>query len=92
MARWMINCQEHSRLTSESMDRSLSFWDSLSVRMHRWICPPCKRLRQQLEAIRKACRIYPANSEGRTGQKEEDTVLPDSVHHRMKSVLREHLK
>ena len=93
MARWMINCQEHSRLTSESMDRSLSFWDRLSVRIHRWICPPCKQLRQQFEAIRKACRLYATDSEGRPSeQKGEGIVLPDNVHHKMKSVLREHLK
>jgi hypothetical protein len=92
MARWMINCREHSRLTSESMDHSLCFWDRLSVRIHQLICPPCNQLRQQFDAIRKACRLIPSESEDAGGGKKDVAVLPEDVCQRMKSVLRAHLK
>lgn len=92
MGRWMINCQEYSRLTSESMDRSLSFFDRLSVRIHQLICPPCKRLRQQLDAIRKACRLFPEGWDDDRGMNADRPDLPDKASRRMKSVLKEQLK
>jgi len=92
MTRWMINCQEHSRLTSESMDHSLCFWDRLSVRIHQWICPPCNRLRQQFNAIRMACRLIPGQSDEIRGIKKDSLVMPEDAFQRMKSALREHLK
>ena len=92
MASWMINCKEHSRLTSESMDRALSFWDRLSVRIHRWICPPCNQLRNQFDAIRKACRLVPEASDDTRGIKKDPIVMPEDACQKMKSALREHLK
>ncbi len=92
MARWMINCQEHARLASESMDRSLSFWDRLSVKIHQWICPACKQLIDQFDAIRIACRRQPSGSNGGPGHNDKDAVLPDKACLKMKSVLREQMK
>ena len=57
MAGWMINCKEYVELTSQSMDRKLSFWDRVSMKIHQMLCPPCKHIRQQFDAIRSACRF-----------------------------------
>ena len=92
MARWMINCKEHSRLTSERMDHALSFWDLLSVRIHQWVCPPCNQLRHQFDAIRKACRLLPTDSDDTRGIKKDAIVMPEDASQRMKSALKEHLK
>lgn len=92
MARWMINCKEHSRLASESMDRRLSFWDRLSVKMHQWICPPCNQLKKQFDTIRKACRMIPAETD-ETQEISEDTIaIPKDAVQKMKAALGEHLK
>ncbi len=92
MSRWMINCKEHSRLTSESMDRPLSFWDRISIRIHQWICPPCSQLKKQFVAIRKACRLIPAETDEDRGINEDTIAIPKDAVQKMKSALREHLK
>ncbi len=56
MVSWMINCKEHSKLVSHNMDRSLSFWERVLVKMHEWICPACNQFGEQLKMIRQACR------------------------------------
>lgn len=92
MGRWMINCKEHSRLASEGMDRPLSFWDHLGVRIHRLICPACKRLKAQLDAIRLACRLIPSESDESQARDPNHVVLPKEACRRIKAALREHLE
>lgn len=92
MARWMINCKEHSRLASQSMDRPLSFWDRLSVRMHLLICPPCNQLKKQFDAIRKACRMIPAETDETCGINQDTIAIPKDAIQKMKAALSEHLK
>jgi hypothetical protein len=90
MSRWMINCEEHSRLASMGLDHRLPFWDRLSARMHRWICPPCRQLKKQFDAIRNACRGSLA--EISEDQMEGDaTRLPQDACRRMNAVLRDRL-
>ena len=86
MARWMINCKEHSKLVSENMDRKLSIWERVSVRLHQILCPPCDLFRKQLETIREACRT--AKMTGGASDPEE-CRLPDDVQARMKKVIKE---
>jgi DNA-directed RNA polymerase specialized sigma24 family protein len=57
-----------------------------------WICPPCSRLRHQFDAIRKACKLLPADSDDARGTKKEAIVMPEDVFQRRKSASREHLK
>lgn len=86
MSRWMLNCKEFSTLASERLDRPLSLWDRVSIKMHRIMCPPCRRIQIQLEAIRNACHCIP----------EEDTDagqpcrLPDDARLRIKDALKKH--
>jgi hypothetical protein len=92
MAIWMINCKEFSRLTSESMDHPLTIGERLKIKVHQWICPPCNRLRQQFAAMRKACRMVPAESDENQGLKNGSAALPEDACRKIKSALREHLK
>ena len=89
MAGWMINCKEYASLISQSLDKPLSFWDKMSMIMHQILCPACKLIRLQLDAIRKACRLTP---EGDTSAGQEGYRLPDEVCEKMKAVLRKAVK
>ena len=51
----MINCEEASRLSSESQDRSLAFGERVSLRLHLIGCKLCSRYARQLKFLRRAC-------------------------------------
>ena len=92
MARWLINCKEYSQLTSKSMDRPLSFWDHLSLKIHQWICPPCSQLKEQLEAIRKACRLASVEPDERQQTEKDSIRMPEDITRKIKATLKEHLR
>jgi hypothetical protein len=50
----MIDCKRASQLISLSLDRKLSLAERISLRIHTFICDPCKRFGQQLRAMRNA--------------------------------------
>lgn len=85
MARWMINCEEFSELVSQQMDRPLSFRDRISLRIHQWICPPCRFIKQNFTTIRQACRWMPPD-EVDSGSTCE--TLPEDVVARIKSAIK----
>ncbi|MEJ2660571.1 MAG: hypothetical protein P8Z73_07605 [Desulfobacteraceae bacterium] len=89
MPRWMINCEEHSRLASRDLDGPLSFWDRLSAGLHRWICPPCRQFKKQLDTIRTACKDGSADFDEDQGS--QSATLPEDACRRMKAAIREHL-
>ena len=92
MARWMINCKEHSQLMSKSMDYPLSFWNRLSLKIHQWVCPPCNRLKEQFNTIRKACRMSAEESDKDLEPESNTENMPEDVHRRLKSAVKEHLQ
>lgn len=53
MIRWM-RCREASRLSSEAMDRRLSFADRASLRIHLAICNGCTNFQRQVTFLRDA--------------------------------------
>ena len=89
MAGWMINCKEYASLVSQSLDKPVSFWDKISIIMHQILCPACKLIRLQLDAIRKACRLTP---EGEASTDQKGRRMPDEVCAQMKAVLRKTVK
>lgn len=89
MPRWMINCEEHSRLASRDQDGPLSFWDRMGARVHRWMCPPCRQFTKQLETIRKACKNGLAGIDENQGA--ESATLPEDACRRMKDAIRDRL-
>lgn len=50
----MLNCQETSRLLSESHDRPLTLRERLSLRLHLLMCDACSHFARQLRFLHKA--------------------------------------
>jgi hypothetical protein len=52
----LLTCKDASRLQSQAQDRPLRLGERLSLRLHLLICDNCRRFKQQLNLIRRACR------------------------------------
>lgn len=57
MKHWMFNCKHVSKKVSESMDRTLPFYQRMFIRIHLMMCKYCSRFRRQLMILRKMSRI-----------------------------------
>jgi hypothetical protein len=89
MAGWMINCKEYAEKVSRSLDCRLTFWDRMSMKIHQVLCPPCKHIRQQFNAIRNACQLEPTDEfAGDT----KNNRLSEEVCERIKAALMEEAK
>ncbi len=53
----MFNCKDVSQRVSESMDRSLPLHHRMMIKIHLMMCKYCARFKQQLLALRDACRL-----------------------------------
>ena len=53
---WMLHCDKVTKHVSDSMDRDLSLWQRLGVRMHLLMCKHCAQFAKQLQLIRKMSR------------------------------------
>ena len=53
MTGW-LKCKEAAQLASQRMDRSLSFGERVSLRVHLAICDGCTNCGRQLAFLRKA--------------------------------------
>lgn len=83
MAGWMINCKEYAELSSQQMDRPLSVWDRISMKLHQMLCPPCALVQQQFNAMRDACRFAYDDEDS-----DESRRLSKEACERMKAELR----
>jgi hypothetical protein len=86
MTGWILNCKAFSALVSARLDRKLSFWEKLSMKLHRIMCPGCDHIYTQLETLRKACRCI---SDGDTDVKDQ-CRLPEDARLRIKAELKKH--
>jgi hypothetical protein len=50
----MPTCREVHRLTSEGMDRDLTLVERGRMRLHRFVCGPCRAFSDQMLLLRKA--------------------------------------
>ena len=48
------SCRQASRLQSESLDRSLTFFESIGLRLHLVLCKWCRRYGEQIKFLRRA--------------------------------------
>jgi len=55
----MLTCKEVSMLVSQSLDRRLNLLEWAGLRVHLLLCDGCRRFRQQMAFIRRACRHFP---------------------------------
>ncbi|MDO9143183.1 zf-HC2 domain-containing protein [Rhodoferax sp.] len=58
----MMNCQQATRLISESQERSLSLTEKMTLKMHVMMCSGCKNFSLQVPFLSKAMKAY-ANRE-----------------------------
>jgi hypothetical protein len=54
----MMNCQQATRLISESQERTLSLPEKMSLKLHVMMCSGCKNFRLQVPFLGKAMRAY----------------------------------
>ncbi|MBW1754169.1 MAG: zf-HC2 domain-containing protein [Deltaproteobacteria bacterium] len=84
MNHWMFNCKAVTRMVSESLDRKLSFYQRMGIRMHLLMCKLCSRYRRQLLLLRETIRRQTASSE----DIESEIVLPPGARERIKRSIR----
>jgi hypothetical protein len=56
LARITPPCKDVTYLTSQALDRPLSWSTRLNLQLHFWICEACARYRDQLRAVRQVLR------------------------------------
>jgi predicted anti-sigma-YlaC factor YlaD len=54
----MLNCNNATRLMSESQERSLSITERVSLKLHMIICSGCRNFNDQMGVIRLMTRSY----------------------------------
>lgn len=50
----MMNCEQATRLASESQDRTLLVNEKLGLRLHLMMCVNCRRFNAQMGVLRQA--------------------------------------
>lgn len=54
----MLNCEEVTRLLSESLERPLTVKERMGVNMHLMMCKGCKNCGQHMQDLRSIARQY----------------------------------
>ncbi|MEO8674699.1 MAG: zf-HC2 domain-containing protein [Casimicrobiaceae bacterium] len=54
----ILNCRDASRLISRELDAPLPFWRWLLLRVHLFLCGPCRGFLRQALLLREAMRRY----------------------------------
>ena len=84
---WMYSCKDVSQLLSESMDRSLPFYQRMLMRLHLLMCKYCSRLTEHFKALRTASR----HEELYGNELDESRALSHDGKERLKKFLKNHL-
>ena len=87
MSHWMFNCKDVSQRVSEAMDRSLPLHHRMMITIHLMMCKYCTRFKQQLLAMRDACRLDDLYGE----DCEHIHDLAEAARDRLKQSLSKHL-
>lgn len=53
-----MNCEQATRLISESQERALSLSEKMSLKMHVMMCSGCKNFSLQVPFLSKAMKAY----------------------------------
>ncbi|MDP3886674.1 MULTISPECIES: zf-HC2 domain-containing protein [Comamonadaceae] len=54
----MMNCQQATRLISESQDCTLSLSEKMALKMHVMMCAGCKNFSLQIPFLSQAMKAY----------------------------------
>jgi predicted anti-sigma-YlaC factor YlaD len=72
----MFTCRHNTRLLSDRLDRSLSWFDSLCLGVHLLGCRPCRRFAQAIGWLHGALASAPS-----------EVQLPSEAHERIRLAL-----
>ncbi len=68
----MMNCEQATRLLSESQERDLAMSERTMLRVHTWICEGCRNFGGQLGFIRQAMKGFAARGGDDAGLPPDD--------------------
>lgn len=54
----MMNCEQATRLMSDSRERDLAFRERAAIRMHSLICDGCRNFNTQVQELGQIARRY----------------------------------
>lgn len=54
----MMNCQQATKLISESQERALSLPEKMSLKLHAMMCSGCRNFSLQVPFLSKAMKAY----------------------------------
>jgi len=81
----MLNCEDVSKLVSESLDLKLPFWTRVRLWMHLCMCRLCRGFRRDLLHIHREVTQHAQDVEYDTGS--THVTLSDASRERMKRLL-----
>ena len=84
---WMYSCKDVSQMLSESMDRSLPFYQRVLMRLHLLMCKYCSRCKEHFEALRASSR----HEELHGNELDDSRALSNEGKERLKKFLKNHL-
>ena len=68
------SCQETTRLSSEAMERKLSFKERFDLWAHLKVCNLCSQFLKQIHGLRKVLRHYNPQEEKKLPQDAKDKI------------------
>lgn len=78
----MLTCKHASQLISQSLDRRLSWWERINLRLHLTLCDVCTRFQSQLQQLRIAVKRLSKGIE-----QDETIKLPADAKQRISNAL-----
>jgi predicted anti-sigma-YlaC factor YlaD len=86
----MLTCKETAQLVSERLDRKLSLWQRINLRLHLMMCGACSAYRRQVETLNRIVRRrFDESSVGATAT--DAPACPEQTKRRITESLREQL-
>ncbi len=67
----MLNCQNVTRLYSESQERTLTLQERMSLKVHVVMCSGCRNFGKQMHTLRHIARTYAKGPDQRSDTADE---------------------
>ncbi len=80
----MLSCKDVTKLVSENLDRDLSLWRRIGLRLHVAMCKGCSAYKRQIESLNKVISDHYRNDQTAKDGKN----LPNDALERIKESLR----
>ncbi|NMM27773.1 MAG: hypothetical protein HHJ12_10920 [Glaciimonas sp.] len=67
----MLNCQQVTRLYSESQERRLNLQERMTLKVHVMMCSGCRNFGKQMHTLRHVARAYAKRQDERSDKADE---------------------